>query len=284
MATTEAGKKDLLIAQFLGALGYRLPSQPGSLRADNRGAIPLTANLEFHLCTKHIEVRYHLIQEKVEYKEISINNKSTKNMVADRLTKALDPKLFKAFWNIIEILAATRWLCEIFESVAILFLATVLVMFHVLFVPTSHLFRLWSVLYIIFSASHLFASHLLQVSSILGLTYSACHLFRIPLYVSSAPYSTYSVFQDLDYFFTLGSCLNFKPHLGINHFWQDWRGEQKDVYRENSTSCILKSFIVSETEFNRFIDEIFSWLFDKDLLKTGFLRYIRKRNWLKRFL
>ncbi len=273
-----------MIAQFLGALGYRLPSQPGSLRADNRRAILLTANLEFYLCTKHIEVQYHLIQEKVEYKEISINNRSTKNMVADRLTKALDPKLFKAFWNIIEILAATRWLCGIFESVAILFLPTVLVMFHVLFVPTSHLFRLWSVLYIIFSASHLFASHLLQVSSILGLTYSACHLFRIPLYVSSAPYSTYSEFQDLDYFLTLGSCLNFKPHLGINHFWQDWRCEQKDVYRENSTSCILKSFIVSETKFNRFIDEIFSWLFEKDLLKTGFLRYIRKRNWLKRFL
>ena len=97
MATTEAGKEALWVARFLASLGYRLPSQPVSLRADNKGAILLTANPEFHRRTKHIEIRHHWIREKVDSKEIVITYISTKDMVADGLTKALDPKPFKAF-------------------------------------------------------------------------------------------------------------------------------------------------------------------------------------------
>ena len=59
MATTEAGKEALWVAQFLATLGYRQSSQPISLKADNRGAILLIANLEFHQRTKHIEVQYY---------------------------------------------------------------------------------------------------------------------------------------------------------------------------------------------------------------------------------
>ena len=92
---------------------------------------------------------------------------------------------------------------------------------------------------------------------------STSHLFRVSLCASSVPCPTYSVSQDLDHFPTLRSCLNFKPRLGINHAWQELRREQKDVYRENSTSCILKSLIRSDTQFNLFIDEIFAWPFDR---------------------
>ncbi len=83
MAKTEAGKEALWIAQFLAALGYRLLSQPVRLRADNKGAILLTASLEFHRRTKNIEVRHQWIRKKVESKEISITYISTENMVAD---------------------------------------------------------------------------------------------------------------------------------------------------------------------------------------------------------
>ena len=48
MATTKAEKNALWIARFLAALGYRLPGQPVSLRANNKGAILVTANLQFH--------------------------------------------------------------------------------------------------------------------------------------------------------------------------------------------------------------------------------------------
>ncbi len=101
MAITEAEKEALWIARFLSLLGFRLPDQPINLRADNRGAIQLTANPEFHRRTKHIEVRHHWIREKVDSKEIVITYISTKDMVADGLTKALDPKPFKAFRSMI---------------------------------------------------------------------------------------------------------------------------------------------------------------------------------------
>ena len=97
MATKEVGKEALWIAQFLVTLEYRLLGQPVSLRADNRGAILLIANPEFHWRIKHIEVRHHWIREKVESKKIIITYIPTKDMVVDGLTKALDPKPFKAF-------------------------------------------------------------------------------------------------------------------------------------------------------------------------------------------
>ena len=57
MAKIEAGKEALWVAQFLACLGFRLPSQPVNLRADNKRAISLTENPEFHRKTKHIEVQ-----------------------------------------------------------------------------------------------------------------------------------------------------------------------------------------------------------------------------------
>ena len=142
MATTEAGKEALWIAQFLAALGYRLPSQPVRQKTDNRGAILLTANSEFDRRTKHIEVRHYWIWEKIESKQISIAYISIENMVADGLTQALDPKPFKAFRKMIRMWAATGSLSGSVGSEAILCLYTELVLFHVSFVPTSHLFRL----------------------------------------------------------------------------------------------------------------------------------------------
>ncbi len=89
------------VAQFLACLGFRLPSQPVDLHADNKGAISMTENSEFHRKTKHIEVRSHRIREKVERKEIAISYISTKEMLADELTKALSPKIFKDFRRMI---------------------------------------------------------------------------------------------------------------------------------------------------------------------------------------
>ncbi len=111
MAIIQAEKKALWIVWFLAALGYRLPGQPVGLKTDDRGAILLTANPEFHRRTKHIEVQHYWIREKCESKEIDLIYISTKKMVADRLTKALDPKPFKAFRTIMGMhLTVTRWL------------------------------------------------------------------------------------------------------------------------------------------------------------------------------
>ncbi len=101
MATTEAEKKVLWVAPFLDCLGFCLPSELVDIRADNKGAISLTENSEFHRKTKHIEVRWHWIREKVEEKRIAISYISTKEMLTDRPPKALSPKIFKDFRKMI---------------------------------------------------------------------------------------------------------------------------------------------------------------------------------------
>ncbi len=64
---------------------------------DNKEAISLTENPEFHRRTKHIEVRYHWIREKVESNKIQVSYVPTKDMIADGLTKPLNLQLFKKF-------------------------------------------------------------------------------------------------------------------------------------------------------------------------------------------
>ena len=97
IAITEAGKKALWCARLLEAFGHRKPDQPVDLRANNKGAIDLTANPEFHKQTKHIAVRHHWIREKVLSKEIVILYISTGEMIADSMRKPLPPQKFKAF-------------------------------------------------------------------------------------------------------------------------------------------------------------------------------------------
>ena len=96
MAITEAGKEALWCSRFLSMLGYG-DGGPVDLRVDNKGAIVLTENPEFHRTTKHIDLRHHWIREKVESKEIKITYISTHEMVEDGLTKALAPAKFNAF-------------------------------------------------------------------------------------------------------------------------------------------------------------------------------------------
>ena len=56
---------------------------------DNLSSIQLAHNLVFHAKTKHIEVHYHFIQERVLLGEIDLVYVNTNKHVADIFTKAL---------------------------------------------------------------------------------------------------------------------------------------------------------------------------------------------------
>jgi len=56
---------------------------------DNQGCIALARNPVFHSRTKHIDIKFHFLREKVEEGAIEIEYISTDQMVADGLTKAL---------------------------------------------------------------------------------------------------------------------------------------------------------------------------------------------------
>jgi hypothetical protein len=63
----------------------------------NISSILLANNLVYHAKTKHIEVHYHFIREKVLTKEIDLIHISTKDQVVDIFTKALSIEKLKKF-------------------------------------------------------------------------------------------------------------------------------------------------------------------------------------------
>jgi hypothetical protein len=64
------------------------------LWCDNIGALALASNPVYHARTKHIEVDYHFIREKVLNRDISIKFISTHDQLADIFTKGLSSNRF----------------------------------------------------------------------------------------------------------------------------------------------------------------------------------------------
>jgi len=96
MALTPATKEAIwlyfLLSEILDRQYQKLPSI--TILADNQGCIALAHNPEYHACTKHIDIQYHFIREKVEGGEVSLEYTPTGVMVADCLTKALPTEKF----------------------------------------------------------------------------------------------------------------------------------------------------------------------------------------------
>ena len=104
LSTTEAEYVSLSIATQEAVWLRRLfrdiganVSRPMCLNEDNLGALNLAKNSSFHARTKHIDIRFHFIRSMVDNKEIKINYCSTKEMIADVLTKGLDRTSFQKF-------------------------------------------------------------------------------------------------------------------------------------------------------------------------------------------
>ena len=72
-------------------------SQRVIIQIDNKSVIALVENSMHHDKTKHIEIRYHFIREKVIEKLIKLTFVFTKDEVADELTKSLIDETFIKF-------------------------------------------------------------------------------------------------------------------------------------------------------------------------------------------
>ena len=105
-SSTEAEYKSLAnataemiwVQKLLMELGVPHPPQT-RLWCDNIGAKYLSANPVFHARTKHIEIDFHFVRERVAQKLLEISFISTKDQIADGFTKALPRVKLREFRN-----------------------------------------------------------------------------------------------------------------------------------------------------------------------------------------
>lgn len=75
--------------------GFRiLVSESVSIFYDNTSAINISKNPILHSRTKHFELKYHFLREKVQNKEIALEHVSSKEKLADIFTKPLPKTTF----------------------------------------------------------------------------------------------------------------------------------------------------------------------------------------------
>ncbi|XP_071685498.1 uncharacterized protein [Lolium perenne] len=87
-ALANATAELIWVEALLIELGVKLLKKP-SLWCDNLGATYFSANPVFHARTKHIEIDFHFVRERVANNRLAIRFVSSKDQVADGFTKAL---------------------------------------------------------------------------------------------------------------------------------------------------------------------------------------------------
>ena len=96
ITATHATKEVVWLRCLLSELGQAIDI-PTHLHIDNQLAIAIAQNPEFHDHTKHIDVWYHFLQQKVDSKEILLAYLPTDDQITDTLTKGLPCAKHKHF-------------------------------------------------------------------------------------------------------------------------------------------------------------------------------------------
>jgi hypothetical protein len=101
--TTIATCEVVWLQKLFSDLGQSVDA-PIVIYCDNISSILLANNPVYHARTKHIEVHYHFIREKVIAKEIDLIHVSTEDQVVDIFTKALSTDKLRKFRKMLGVL------------------------------------------------------------------------------------------------------------------------------------------------------------------------------------
>jgi hypothetical protein len=89
----DASKDIVYLRNLLSELGLQ-HVEPTTLFSNNQSCIKIALNLVFHARTKHIEIQYHFIREKIKSKEVDVDYIPIYVQHADFLTKPLSYRPF----------------------------------------------------------------------------------------------------------------------------------------------------------------------------------------------
>jgi hypothetical protein len=98
MAAANATKEAIWLRVLLEDMGFP-QIQATTLHADNMSCIALSRGTVTHSRAKHIDIRHHFIRERIANSEINLQHVSTRDMLADILTKQLPREAFEKFRN-----------------------------------------------------------------------------------------------------------------------------------------------------------------------------------------
>ena len=90
MACYEVNYNAMCLRNFISALGVvDSAKRPLKLYFDNSAFVSFSRNLRSTCCSKHIDVKFYFVEEKVAECLISVEYMSTNNMLVNPLTKVL---------------------------------------------------------------------------------------------------------------------------------------------------------------------------------------------------
>ena len=88
MSACAAVQEAIYLRLLLASLGY-VQDGPTVIYEDNQGCIGMSQNPILHKSTKHIDIRFHFVRERVASEEVKLIYIKTQNQLADLLTKPL---------------------------------------------------------------------------------------------------------------------------------------------------------------------------------------------------
>ncbi len=92
-ALAAAARMALSVRKILADFGIGV--QTVKILSDNQAALCLAENPMVQARSKHIDIQHHFVRDRISRNEISVSYISTSLMIADVLTKALDPARVK---------------------------------------------------------------------------------------------------------------------------------------------------------------------------------------------
>ena len=102
-----AAQESTWLIQLMNNL-HQLVDYAVPLYCENQSAIRLMENPVFHVRTKHVEVHYHFIREKVLQEEIEMRQIKTDDQAADLFTKSLSTGKLEMFRRQLDIVQRMR--------------------------------------------------------------------------------------------------------------------------------------------------------------------------------